>query len=358
MSENKKDIHCKNIYNEGALRILEAIGAADEELLERCSKVPESGEGTGKVAELSRYGKRRKPLWKMGRAWAACLGFLAVGFISWNGLRLIAPKGTSDSAGNASGGGMNQNQSLSAEDSAERAMYEESTEAFADTVGEAFSGETEGYDEAEVSDDLGSDGTIDRGAQSESAQDLKTQEAQKESDTFVDSEVGGANARTITEEEARGWTPLGAYIPQNLPKGYRMENAYIDHEGQSVTMTWSRGMDYIMISVSSVEPGTVETVDITKPETYDERLYEIPYAETVPKEYRESVDNPVFDFSDMDFETGLELMNSRLISYNDSGDTGTPRGRFSILIEDEILLYFNGRGTPEEIWSMLYSMKR
>lgn len=350
MSEKRKDIH----YNEGALRILEALGAVDEELLERCGEAPQLVESTEKTAKILRYKKRRKPLWKMGRVWAACLGLLAVGFISWNGLRLIAPKGTSDFTGNAASGGMN----LSAEDSIERAVHEEMSEVSADTTGQASHGETEGFDKAEVGSDQGSDETIERESSSGSTQDTKMQESQRGPDSSVASDFGDIYAQSVTEEEARSWVPLGAYIPQNLPEGYRIENAYINSEERSVTMTWSRGMDHIMINVSSVEPDTVVTVDINKPETYDERLYEIPYAETVPGEYRESVDNPVFDFSDMDFETGLELMNSRMISYDDAGDTDTPRGRFSILIGDEILLYFNGKGTPEEIWNMLYSMKR
>ena len=137
-----------------------------------------------------------------------------------------------------------------------------------------------------------------------------------------------------------------------------MESAFINLERQSVTMTWLRGMDYITVSISSVEPGTVKTVDISKPETYDERLYEVPHAETVPREYRETVNDPVFDFSDMDSETGLELMRSRMLTYDDAGDTDTPRGNFSILMEDDVLLRFSGRGTPEEIWDMICSIKK
>lgn len=362
MSGNRKDIY----YNEGALRLMEALGAVDEELLERCGEAPKSNENSEKnsgalESRIYRYRKNRKPLWKMGRAWAACLGLLAVGFITWNGLKLIAPHGTSaDSTENASGGAMDQNQSSPADASTEGAVNEEKTEALTGTTGEAPPSENEGFDEFETSDDLGSapdgDGAINQGAQSETRKESYTEETQVGSDTGIVSDTSAV--KPATEEEARSWMPLGAYIPQSLPEGYRMENAYIDPEEPHVTMTWSRGMDHIMISVSSVEPGTMKTVDITKPETYDERLYEIPYAETVPREYRESVDNPVFDFSDMDYETGLELMKSRMISYDDAGDTDTPRGRFSILIEDEILLYFNGRGTPEEIWNMLYSMKR
>ena len=362
MSENRKDIY----YNEGALRILEALGAVDEELLERCVEAPEPVESIGKTVKILRFGKRRKPLWKMGRTWAACLGLLAVGFISWNGLRLATPHGLSfDSAENSTGGAMNQSQSATKEEASpeeREGLYSENTDIAEYADGEAPSGETAGYTEAEVSGGSGSDfGSVldsDEVINWESPDDTD----QEHYNENIQKEVGGSvcdtsAAKPVTEEEARNWMPLGAYIPQNLPEGYRMENAYINPEEQSVTMTWSQGADHIMISVSNVAPGTMETVDITKPETYDERMYGIPYAETVPGEYRESVDNPVFDFSDMDYETGLELMNSRMISYDDAGDTDTPRGSFSVLIDDEVLLHFNGRGTPEEIWNMLYFLE-
>lgn len=362
MSENRKDIY----YNEGALRILEALSAVDEDLLERCKEAPEPVESTGKTAKILNFKKRRKPLWKMGRTWAACLGLLAVGFISWNGLRLATSHGLSfDSAGNSTGGGLNQSQSTTEETSPEdsEGVYSGNTDIADNARGEAPSGETAGYTEAEVNGGSGSDSgstldsdeVINRESPNETDQEPYKEDIQKE----VGSSVSDTSAtKPVTEEEARNWMPLGAYIPQNLPEGYHVENAYINPEEQSVTMIWTRGMDNIMVSVSNVAPGTMETVDITKPETYDERLYEIPYAETVPEEYWESMNNPVFDFSDMDYDNGLELMNSRMISYDDAGDTNTPRGHFTILIEDKILLYFNGRGTPEEIWNMFYSMKR
>lgn len=345
----------KDIYNEGALRILEAVSAVDEELLERCGMPPEAAEVTEKVADISKYGKRyRKPLWRMGRTWAACLGLLLIGAISWYGLRVIAPKGTADhSAGGVSGEAMDASYNTSV--APETAFIEgEQEEAAVDGVAEgmADAGAEKNPEDSADTRRGGKPGEMEQqGAESKVTSDRE--------ELMVD-KCSGDNNDIIakTEEDARGWMPLGAYLPQNLPKGYRVESAFINLERQSVTMTWRRGMDYITVSVSSVEPGTVETVDISKPETYDERLYEVPYAETVPREYWETVNDPVFDFSDMDSDTGLELVSSRMISYNDAGDTDTPRGIFSVLIEDDVLLHFNGRGTPEEIWNLICSIER
>lgn len=341
--------------NEGAFRILEALGAADEELLERCETPAAAGETDGtkrKATKVSELSRRRKQLWRQGRAWAACLGLLVVGALSWYGLQIISPKGGVNSSGGANTGMSGTTWDTAAPESA--AASEEGSEVSGET-----SGETSRTDTTVGQADNSMDGGADAGAgEAKTFENEELQDEEASQETCYSSDA----SREVTEEEARSWMPLGSYLPQNLPAGYGVESARINEESQCVTMTWTRGMDSILISVSKVEPGTVETVDVSRPETYDVRLYVPlyggPYAEKVPSEYRETLDDPVFDFSDMDHDTGLELVSSRMISYSDAGDTDTPRGRFSVLIGEDILLYFNGRGTPEEIWAMLYSMKR
>lgn len=320
--------------DEGALRIMEALSAVDEALVERSGM-----SGTAQSAEKSR--RNRKPVWRWGRAWAACLCLLAVGALSWYGLRPIwAPKG-----------GANQ--------------YSGSTSAVPeDAKDELAENEMSARDEDAAAPDAG--GGIQTGgnsgvetAGSGGAEDGSAEEnAEITADRSEEGSSESGASREVTEEDGRAFMPFGAYIPENLPEGYRAASAWINEERQSVTVTWERGMDTILITVSAVEPGTVRTVDVSKPETYDMRLYEVPYAETVPAEYWEIFDNPVFDSRDMRYDTGLDLVSSRMIAYGDAGDTDTPRGRFSVLVSEDILLYFNGRGTPEEIWNMLYSMKR
>ena len=107
-----------------------------------------------------------------------------------------------------------------------------------------------------------------------------------------------------------------------------------------------------MLSIVKAE-SPCATVDVEKPETYDERMYSIPYAESVPEEYRQSVNDPTFAREDLT----LEIIKSRMLSYSDSGDTDTPRGNFSVLCSDGVLVRFNGRGTAEEIWEMFCSME-
>lgn len=158
----------------------------------------------------------------------------------------------------------------------------------------------------------------------------------------------------LSEAQARAVEVLGAYIPVNLPKGYVWETAKgaVNAETgayESIFLCWTKGMDSIMITISMADVGSIVVTDITQKEAYDVSLYDIPYAETVPEEYRVCFDNPVFAWEDMN----LELVQSRMKVVADAGDTDTPRGNFSIIYPEGILLYFNGDGTAEEIWEML-----
>lgn len=110
-------------------------------------------------------------------------------------------------------------------------------------------------------------------------------------------------------------------------------------------------MDSILLGIEKTDSAP-DTVDIARAETYDVRLYEIPYGETVPEEYREVFQDPVFAMEDL----SLEVIRSRVVSYQDRGDTATPRGNFRVLYPEGVLVRFNGRGTPEEIWEMFCSM--
>lgn len=182
---------------------------------------------------------------------------------------------------------------------------------------------------------------LTEGAQEEAALDLDTQPCSR------------LNEKKYTLEEAKSQELVSSYLPENLPQGYGFKTARcnLDMEEKNLSVTWTRGMDSILWSVVQVKEAP-ETVDVEKPESYDERLYEIPHGETVPEEYRQSMDNPVFAWEDL----SLEVVRSRMISYADSGDTSTPRGSFSVLYPDNIVVDFNGRGTAEEIWEMFCSM--
>jgi hypothetical protein len=84
-------------------------------------------------------------------------------------------------------------------------------------------------------------------------------------------------------------------------------------------------------------------------ENYDLALYPIPRAESVPKELREIVNDPIFIIDDLT----LEAVKARSYEVRDTGDVSGPRMGFSVLY-GEILVKLNVKGaSPEEVFDML-----
>lgn len=333
---------------QGALRIMEAFSGVDEELVQRSET-------------------RRRPYWIYARAAAACLALAVVGTVSWKALHMNpASEGTPDSAPEINGfenaaayslqdgeddqtvGGDSRTTSLAggASGNLAESSEEDMTDDFAAPKDHTLENEPE-TNESVRSDEQQEVGATGNGKNKQSS------EIEKDENVMID-ECGVPTdpRKEISQEEAGNTAVFGPYLPENLPRGYAFENAWSSEDG--LTVSWTRGMDYIMISVSAVVPEDVVTADPDKPETYDERLYEIPYAETVPKEYHEVFQDPVFAAEDL----SLEVVSSRMKSVKDAGDTNTPRGMFSVLYPEGILVRFNGRGTAEEIWDMFCSVNR
>lgn len=334
------DREIKTDQTQGALRLMEALSGVDQELLLRSEA-------------------RRKPFWIYGRAVAACLALVVVGALSWNGIRMIWTSKGGEGSSSAGGSGYDSAPMLAdvrtgdtAESEVESGNY--TTSAVAEDAG---MGSTAAIDDS-IKEDL-----------NDTENQIQNLESSKEYDETVNSTEGRPEDKTmasgsrqenvceyplntqeeLSEKEARNTEIFGAYLPKDLPVGYTFENAWSSDEG--LTVSWTRGMDSIMISLSLAASESVTTVDVEKPETYDVRLYEIPYGETVPEEYRQVFDDPLFASEDL----SLEVVNSRMKSVQDAGDTDTPRGSFSVLYPEGVVLRFNGRGTADEIWAMLHS---
>lgn len=346
---------------EEAMRIMEALSGVDEELLARCE-----AEGTAdSLKDVGRLtGRKRKQQgsrsWRYLSRCAAVLALVAVGAVSWSGLRVLQDMTVNESA---SGGspeatalngsafdpeledGLAEDMGLNGNMISESMLAEKDIQGGEDEAIPVPAGAEPGINGA---DGTGSaDGTeITNGP--DGTDDLDAIREEK-SESCVTSA-----ARMLTADEARQTDLLGSYVPTALPAGYAFESARYDETTGRLTIWWDKGMDNIMLSFEQIDSGSVETVDIRKPETYDERLYEIPFADTVPEEYRKIFFDPVFARDDF----SLEIVSSRVLAYNgDSGDTSVPRGRFSVLY-DSVLVYFNGRGTPEEIWEMFSSITK
>ncbi|MCI9143192.1 MAG: hypothetical protein HFH87_11325 [Lachnospiraceae bacterium] len=349
---------------DGAIRLMEVLSGVDEELLERCEQ------DDRRVAAHSgrKVGQRR---WKYTGTWAAVLCLAVVGAVSWGGYKLtdsvrdnMPGAAGYDSAGSleaievAPQEGIGQQEAGAVEEMAP-SMAEVTDQQMVPEMKEDYMYTASGA-EAEGKEDGGfpgssaaADNNVTEGAVREMDKFKEAQQENAPVDNFNDSTAcKSMDTRKLTEEEARSMEVLGSSVPSKLPQGYVFDNAYCYQETpeENLGMTWTRGTDSIMLYLSIPE-NSPATVDIGKPETYDERLYEIPHAETVPGEYRETVNDPVFAWEDM----SLEVVRSRIVAREDAGDTNTPRGNFRVLYSNGVVLRFNGRGTPEEIWEMLCS---
>lgn len=323
-----------------AMRLMEALSGVDQELLLRSES-------------------RRKPYWAYGSAVAACLALVVVGALSWFGLRTIwTSKGGADSS-SAGGNSYDSSPMLAdarssdtAEPEADGGNY--STTAVAENAGADSIESTEDATKEDLADnetkmqDMESSKEYDEITNSTDGQpeDNPMFSGSREDEVFADPRD---SRKELSEEEARNTDIFGAHLPENLPAGYSFESARGSDSG--IAVIWTRGRDSIMISVSFAEPESAATVDVKKPESYDVRLYEIPYGETVPEEYRQVFNDPLFAAEDL----SLEVVRSRMKSVRDAGDTDTPRGSFSVLYSDGVVLHFNGRGSADEIWEMFHS---
>ncbi|MDE7354678.1 MAG: hypothetical protein K2O06_16745 [Acetatifactor sp.] len=367
-----------------ALRLMEALSGADEELLERARG---EAEKTGRM-------RAGKPLWQYGRAWAAVLCFLVVGAVSWGGLRLMTMRmgGSDNNSGNAYDAGQ---QSQTPEKGPELSEGEAGADAGENGAApqEAPCG-FEGFDQEKKREEDGYQGDgqdaegqrgndQDEGSQSGNIQNGAGQSGNSQSgtgklendqqevsrgpeaaeDAIGELETAGCPAaperQKLTEAQARE-SELGGYVPKVLPAGYVFEEASRkigEEDSQTpsdLRLIWCRGMDSITLHITRDETQEISVVDVNAPETYDQRLYEIPLGESVPREYWESVSNPVFAAEDL----SLEVIESRMVSgAGDSGDTDTPRGNFAVLYSDGVLVEFSGRGTAEEIWNMFEGLE-
>lgn len=340
------------------IRIFEALSGVDEELLTR------SEEGAVKVL----------PLWRYSKVIAACFCLIVVGGLTWGASRVsfqpeksmdqvmprsmeeIAEEITADvtddnggqspmSDGNGNAGGTVLSQNKQSETTELETQQEEKE-------GERSNSEEEIF--------ISSQPMIrsDTEANTEEKAGLESIGSQESQDVITDTQcsIQADTREKIGEKEAYATEGLGAYIPAVLPAGYAFESAYRKQnpdtgEYESVRIAWTKGMDSIFLTVEKAEPSDIVLTDLSKPETYN--LYEIPYGETVPREYWEAFDNPVFQAADL----SLELIEARMKTVEDSGDTGTPRGDFSVLYENDVLIRFNGDGTAQEIWEMFQSVK-
>ena len=153
--------------------------------------------------------------------------------------------------------------------------------------------------------------------------------------------------------QARQEAEFAPYLPEADVPGFGefygrlswQEGGYHD-----LFVRWSRGYDDVEVAVCRCPERTYAPTDVDAPEQYDVRLYDTPWSETVPPEYRDTVSDPVFRAEDMD----LSVVQARALFRNDGGEGQTVRIRFSVLHPDGTLVRYTCKGvTEEQVWAMV-----
>lgn len=155
----------------------------------------------------------------------------------------------------------------------------------------------------------------------------------------------------LSWEEAKQEPDFAAYVPESVPQGYQFESANLElgQDRYFMSLSWNCGYDGLSVTIDRAPREELLPVDPALPESYDVRLYDIPWADTVPEEYWQTLSNPIFRAEDMT----EDLLAARAETYHDAGDTGTPRFSLSILHPDGILVRYTAKMSQEALWAIL-----
>jgi len=154
----------------------------------------------------------------------------------------------------------------------------------------------------------------------------------------------------LTLHEARHDPHFGTYIPATVPEGFAFESAYSQGQGDTLLVSWSRGMpsmDHIAwVLHFSDEHWENSIVCVTERERYDVSLYSIPWFDSVPEEHREVFNMPVFRAE----ELSLDVIQARQLQGRGRGPSLAP---FAVLFGDVIMQPRTNGVTPEQLYNML-----
>ena len=119
----------------------------------------------------------------------------------------------------------------------------------------------------------------------------------------------------------------------------------------SLTLFWEGYYSDINIGINrSMGGGVLLNTEDTA--YYDQRLYTIPYADSVPDEIMfGGFQDPVFRYEDLT----LDVIEARLTyADSDAGDISGYRGNFTVLYPDGLVAHYSVKGvTPAEMARML-----
>ncbi len=202
--------------------------------------------------------------------------------------------------------------------------------------------------EAEMADDA-PEGIQSRGVMEKSL----SESAQENQSTDIATCKASEMLPFETQAQAREQQPWGAYLPQWLPESLVYESGGLyEQKTLSVFYSGSAGQELLVSIFDYTEQDAAYLVDINQKECYDLRLYEVPYADSVPEQYWETIQNPLFRLEDF----SEEQVAARILYQNEPGDEKF-QGQFSLFLEEQgIVVQFNAtRLSPAEMFQIVQS---
>ena len=109
---------------------------------------------------------------------------------------------------------------------------------------------------------------------------------------------------------------------------------------------WNQGYDNAEVAVYRDGNHSYNLADPARPETYDLRLYPIPWCDSVPQKYWDTVNDPAFRAEDM----SLELVEARGREH----DTGGMTYSFEVLHPDgTVVSYRCDALSVRQVWELV-----
>ena len=164
---------------------------------------------------------------------------------------------------------------------------------------------------------------------------------------------------SLTIAEARNDPDFGAYLPQGFPSKFRFGVAQriLNQTIDALVVFWyADEYDQLVWNIfKPTEYDLARVVSVNEREKYDLSLYPIPRYESVPREYREYVNNPVFRAEELSFDV---IQSRAYYVDNDIGDTPGWRMEFSVLYGDVVVSVRLKGVSPEHAWEMFAGLGR
>ena len=147
--------------------------------------------------------------------------------------------------------------------------------------------------------------------------------------------------RLEQETQARA-EDLGAYLPAYVPQGFAFEGAWreLGQDRDFLSACWYSGLREISVTVSRPQEQP-RLMDVSRPELYDVRLYEIPWSDSVPEAAWEAgFDDPVFAAE----HVTAGVVAARLYEVQEAGDADGYRLCMSVWHENGTLVSYTLKG--------------